>query len=122
MRGFGDLEAAIMAVMWARDQPATVRDVQTELAPARPLAYTTVMTVMDTLHRKGFLHREMTGRAWSYHPTHSRQAYTAQVMREALADAGDRTAALAHFVAGISEPEAAALRALLRRRTPRPGR
>jgi len=116
VRGFGDLEAAIMTVMWARDQPATVRDVHAELGPDRQIAYTTVMTVMDTLHRKGFLARQMIGRAWSYRPTASRQEYTAQVMREVLASAGDQTGVLGHFIASLSEPEATALRALLRRR------
>jgi predicted transcriptional regulator len=114
---FGELEAAIMAVMWSRDQPATVRDVYVELAGSRQLAYTTVMTVMDTLHRKGFLDREMQGRAWSYRPTISRQKYTAGIMREAMAESGDRTAVLAHFVAAMSDQEAAALRSLLRRRS-----
>jgi predicted transcriptional regulator len=58
----------------------------------------------------------MLGRAWSYRPTASRQEYTAQVMRDVLSEAGDQTGVLAHFVASMSESEAAALRALLRRR------
>jgi predicted transcriptional regulator len=60
MREFGDLEAVIMDVMWRRGAPTTVRDVHGQLAQARPIAYTTVMTVMDNLYRKGFLQREMT--------------------------------------------------------------
>src|SRR2546423_12188230 len=108
MRGFGDLEAAIMDVMWRRGEQTTVRQVMLELATTRPVAYTTVMTVMDTLHRKGFLRREMTGRAWCYRPSASREEYTARLMRDALDEAGDQRAALAHFVAGMSEVESQA--------------
>ena len=120
MRDFGDLEAVIMDTMWRRDQPATVREVYTPLAKARPLAYTTVMTVMDNLYRKGFLSREMVGRAWQYRPTATREEYTARLMRDALNAADEKTTALAHFVAGMTESESQTLRWLLRR--PRGGR
>jgi predicted transcriptional regulator len=116
MRGFGDLEAVVMDVMWQRAEAATVREVFEELAESRRIAYTTVMTVMDNLHRKGYLDREMSGRAWSYRPTASREEYTASLMHEALDGAGDQHTALAHFVAGMSEAESQALRAVLRRR------
>ncbi len=115
MHGFGDLEAVVMGVMWRSADPATVRQVFEELARQRSLAYTTVMTVMDNLHRKGFLDREMTGRAWSYRPRVSREEYTARLMRDALHEAGDQHAALAHFVAGMSDQESQMLRAVLRR-------
>jgi predicted transcriptional regulator len=52
MRGLGELEAAVMNLVWTRDAPVTVREILTELQPVRPLAYTTVMTVFDNLHRK----------------------------------------------------------------------
>src|SRR5258706_193139 len=121
MRDFGDLEAVIMDAMWRRSEPATVRDILEPLAAARPLAYTTVMTVMDNLHRKGFLSREMVGRAWRYTPSASREVYTARLMHDALNSSDDQTAALAHFVAGMSESESQTLPSLLRRRpgTPR---
>jgi predicted transcriptional regulator len=116
MRGFGDLEAVIMDTMWRRTEPATVRQVFEELALGRSIAYTTVMTVMDTLHRKGFLDRQMSGRAWMYRPSATREEYTARLMRDALQEAGDQQVALAHFVAGMSEDESSALRVALRRR------
>ena len=115
MRGFGDLEAVIMETMWRREQPATVRQIFEELAQDRAIAYTTVMTVMDNLHRKGFLDRQMTGRAWTYQPSTSREQYVARLMRDALAEAGDQQAALTHFVTTMSEDESEALRAALRR-------
>jgi predicted transcriptional regulator len=116
----GDLESVIMDLMWRRDEPATVRDILERLTAARPLAYTTVMTVMDNLFQKGFLLRDRSGRAWLYRPAETREQYTARLMRDALAAADDHAAALAHFVAGISPAESQALRWLLRRRDQRP--
>jgi predicted transcriptional regulator len=122
MQGFGDLEAVVMDSMWRRGQAATVREVFQELAANRQIAYTTVMTVMDNLNRKGVLGREMAGRAWSYRPIASRDEYTASLMRHALEEASDQRTALAHFVAGMTEAESQALRAVLRRRTGRASR
>src|ERR1700729_139373 len=49
-RPFGELEAAIMDVFWTTNESRVVREVVADLQPQRPLAYTTVMTVMDNLH------------------------------------------------------------------------
>ena len=57
MREFGELEMAIMDVMWAAESPCMVREVRERLRYDRPVAYTTVMTVMDILYRKGVLQR-----------------------------------------------------------------
>ncbi|HKT04473.1 MAG TPA: BlaI/MecI/CopY family transcriptional regulator [Rugosimonospora sp.] len=115
MRGFGELETAVMLRMWERGAPATVRDLLTELRGQRDIAYTTVMTVMDNLHRKGWLDREPVGRAYRYTPVASREQYSAQLMGEALRDSGDRLAALTHFVGRMTLDEAAALREALTR-------
>jgi predicted transcriptional regulator len=58
-------EFEIMEVMW-RMETATVREVHAALQPVRGLAYTTVMTVMDKLHRKGALQQQRRGRAYCY--------------------------------------------------------
>ena len=68
---FGDLEQAVMDVLWASPAAMSVRDVQAALAHDRELAYTTVMTVMDRLAKKQQLQRELAGRAWKYRPTYS---------------------------------------------------
>ena len=115
MRGFGELEATIMDRMWSRGGSATVRDVYEELRAGRDIAYTTVMTVMDNLHRKGWLDRERDGRAWRYRPTTSREEYAADLMREALGHTSDPTTAFAHFLSGISEEDSHALRSAMRR-------
>ncbi|GAB3930312.1 BlaI/MecI/CopY family transcriptional regulator [Kribbella albertanoniae] len=113
MRGFGDLEAAVMDLLWGKSAPATVRAVLDDLQTARPLAYTTVMTVMDNLHRKGFLDRELEGRAHRYWPTRSRAEYAAELMGEALSASGDSTAALLRFVEQMPAEEVDRLRNLL---------
>jgi predicted transcriptional regulator len=58
-------EFEIMEVLW-RQGPASVRDVHAALKTSRALAYTTVMTVMDKLHRKGALQQQRRGRAFFY--------------------------------------------------------
>ena len=65
----GELEQLIMLVLWRSRTPLLVRDVQEALKGRdRDLAYTTVMTVMDRLAKKGALDRELDGRAWRYRP------------------------------------------------------
>jgi predicted transcriptional regulator len=61
------LELDIMKAVWRRP-PITVRDVQDAIRPGRQLAYTTVMTIMDRLHQKGFLTRTLQSRAHYYEP------------------------------------------------------
>ena len=84
LRGFGELEAAIMDRLWARGEPATVREVLADLRGDRELAYNTVLTVMDNLFKKGWLRRERAGRAHRYAPVTSREGYGARLMRDAL--------------------------------------
>ncbi|GGM67269.1 BlaI/MecI/CopY family transcriptional regulator [Dactylosporangium sucinum] len=113
MHGLGDLEAALMDLLWERQQPTSVREALTELSWHRTLAYTTVMTVLDTLYRKGWLIREPNGRAYRYTPVVSRNLYAAQAMHEALAASGNPSEALTHFLGRMTLDEAAALRAAL---------
>ncbi|UMG92237.1 BlaI/MecI/CopY family transcriptional regulator [Nocardioides sp. TF02-7] len=115
MKGLGELEAQVMNLLWATDAPQSVRQVLEALPHERNRAYTTVMTVLDNLHRKGFVERERLGRAWNYRPTRSREEHVADLMGDALGASGDRTAALMHFVEQLPAEEAAQLRALLDR-------
>jgi predicted transcriptional regulator len=112
-RPFGDLEASVMDVLWDARRPMLVRDVVEGMRPERALAYTTVMTVLDNLHRKGWLDRSRDGRAWRYEPRLDRQAYTAMLMREALVISDDRAGVLARFVEEMDPQDAAALADLL---------
>ena len=115
MRRFGELEAVIMERLWVLGRPVLVREMVDELRPERALAYTTVMTVMDNLYRKGWLRRERDGRAWRYEPTGSRSSYTAALMNDALATSTDRRTALAHFALQMSPQDATLLRDALDR-------
>jgi predicted transcriptional regulator len=113
VRGFGDLEAMIMDRFWARGGPTTVREVLTDLSAQREFAYTTVLTVVDNLYKKGWLRRERDGKAFRYIPVASRGDYGARLMRDALDESGDPAEALTRFVGQITAGEAAALRAAL---------
>jgi predicted transcriptional regulator len=110
VRGLGELEAVVMGRLWSADGPLSVRVVYEELREQRRIAYTTVMTVMDNLHRKGWLRRELAGRAYLYEPVRSREVHSADVMGEALADSTDRAVTLMHFVEQMSPQEAQLLR------------
>src|SRR5246127_3425742 len=113
MRRLGELEAVIMDRLWEWGRPALVREVVDELGKDRPLAYTTVMTVMENLYRKGWLRRERDGRAWRYEPTGSRSGYTAALMTDALGTSPDRRTPLGPFVLPMSPHDAALLREAL---------
>ena len=80
----GDLEHAVMDVLWARHAPTPVRDVHEELARGREIAYTTVMTVLDRLAKKGVVARQLDGRAWLYEPARSRLDLHVATVNEAL--------------------------------------
>jgi len=109
----GQLEATVMERLWAWDRPVVVREVLEDLQKERRIAYTTVMTVLDNLHRKGHVTREMDGRAYRYRPSHTREEHTAQLMEQVLASSGDRGAALMHFVEQMPPAEIARLREAL---------
>lgn len=108
----GELERAIMDVLWDTASPLTVREVSEHLTE-RDLAHTTVMTVLDRLAKKGFALRERDGRAWQYQAAASREAYVTELMLSALDQAGDRQAALARFARSVTDSEARALRSAL---------
>ncbi len=119
MRQLGQLEAAIMERLWSLGRPAAVRQVLEDLQRDRTIAYTTVMTVMDKLHRKGLLSREVDGRAYRYSPTRTREQHNAELMGQVLAGSSDRAAALLHFLEQMPPEEVARVRDALTERAPR---
>jgi len=66
----GHLENTVMEILWDRGE-SNVRDVAQKLD--RPLAYTTVMTTLDRLYKKGLLERRKSERAFLYSPRLSRR-------------------------------------------------
>ncbi len=113
MQGLGHLEAAVMDVLWRATEPIRVRDVLDALAPQRTPAYTTVMTVLDNLHRKGWVVRQLDGKAYRYQPSRTREEAAAQALRDVLDAAGDAEAVLLHFAHSASKRELAVLRKAL---------
>ncbi len=108
--------------LWAAEEadpgPAfTVREVHDALVARREIAYTTVMTVLDRLAKKGLVAQERDGRAYRYRAAASRGSMTADLMREALEEFGsvDRRTALVAFVGESSAEDRAALREALAR-------
>ena len=102
-----------MERLWDAPDPQSVRDVHHALSQDRELAYTTVMTVLDRLAKKGVVRRERDGRAYRYAPVQSREEMVAELMHTALETGPDRTAALVAFIGRVSDNEAAAMRAAL---------
>jgi len=72
-----------MKALWAAGQ-ATVQEIRDGLLPDRPLAYTTVMTVMDRLARKGVVVREKKGRAHHYSPAVSEEAIRERALKHLI--------------------------------------
>ncbi len=111
----GELEQAVMAVLWESPGGATGREVL-EALPGPELAITTVLTVLDRLQRKGLVAREREGRAHRYAATHSRADFLSGLMADALNSSDDRGAVLARFVGSMDSGDTDVLRDLLRNR------
>jgi predicted transcriptional regulator len=112
----GGLEAAVMDVLWNRGGWSTPGEVHEVLAAERPLAYTTVMTILVRLWQKGRLERERDGRAYAYRALQSREEHAAARMGELLVAVGDRPVALAHFLQALPAADRDQLRRMLRGR------
>src|SRR5712691_3657779 len=88
----GSLEAEIMEYFW-RGGSATVRDVVEHLERTRPVAYTTVMTVMTRLAEKGLLARDLVGNTYHYRTALSREEFlgdvSGRIVDDLLADFGE---------------------------------
>ncbi len=97
-RPLGDLELAVMEALW-RHAPASVKDVGQALS-ARQLAYTTVMTTLDRLHKKGLLDREKQGHAFMYRPRMDREAFERRLVAGVLGELpmASREALLSSFL------------------------
>lgn len=97
---FGELENSIMNVLWTQEKPLRVRDVHEVLTRDRELAYTTVMTVLDRLAKKGIVRREQADgeRAWLYRPAQERAEMYADAIVELLDEAGADSGAVLGLV------------------------
>ena len=77
----GPLERRVLDCLWARPTRASVRDLQPDFPST---AYTTLMTTLDRLYRKGWLARAKVGRAFFYEPRSSREELALELARRAF--------------------------------------
>ncbi len=77
-------ELEIMKAVWSRGH-ASVRDVYEELLKGRKIAYTSVMTMMKVLERKGHLKRKAEGRGFDYRPTKPQRQVIRSMVQEFVA-------------------------------------
>jgi predicted transcriptional regulator len=106
---FGSLELRVLEALWRRQSDASVRDVHAEFPGA---AYTTVMTTMDRLHRKGVLDRTKSGRAYLYRPRFSRAALEGAAAERAFGawlQSDNARPVLSSLVDAVSREDAALL-------------
>jgi len=103
-----------MTRVWKWNRPVTVREVLEDLQQERSIAYTTVMTVLDNLHQKGWVRREAEGRAYRYEAVSTRAAYAAALMNDAWSQSDNPAAALVAFFGMMSEEQRRALRDAVR--------
>lgn len=109
----GELEQAVMDLVW-RHSPATARDVCDRMTGRWARAYTTIMTTLERLHRKGLLRREKDGAAWRYEPTLSKAGFE-RALAEGLATrilASHGESALAAFVDAAAQVDESLLERL----------
>lgn len=112
----GDLERVVMDTLWSHGPDLSVRDVMDRLAESghKELAYTTVMTVLDRLAKKGVAERSRDGRAWRYSAGASREELAVTALRSVLDSVqADRKLAMMHFLDDASPAELDDLRAAL---------
>ncbi|MFC0598450.1 BlaI/MecI/CopY family transcriptional regulator [Streptomyces palmae] len=110
-RPSGELEASVLAALWAAGAPLTPAEVQRVLG--QDLARTTVTTILTRLHEKGAVARTRQGRGYAYTPTQDSPGLRADRMRRELEKDEDRRTVLARFVSGLSEDDERLLRTLL---------
>lgn len=110
-RAMGALEDEVLAALWACDDGATPRDVLDRVGG--DLAYTTVMTSLTRLWKKGLVERDRVGRAFVYRPKLTEADLAATRMQAQLQRAADREAALSRFVGTLSRKDERTLRKLL---------
>ena len=99
----GDLQLQTMDVIWERTN-ATVAEVHEDLSNVRNLAYTTVLSTLRGLERRGFLEHTMEGKAHRFHAKISRSEYTRDSVHHLLKRlfSGDPAALMSHLLGSES--------------------
>jgi predicted transcriptional regulator len=111
-RPAGMLEDEVLATLWRGGRPMSPAEVQSAMGGA--LAYTTVMTTLARLHRKGMATRVRAGRGYVYAASVDEAAHTAAAMNALLRRRQDHAAVLARFVSELTPEDERLLLSLLR--------
>lgn len=116
-----ELELDILKVLW-NESPLPVREVRERLAEAgRPLAHSSVITMLNIMHRKGFLRRKKEGKSFLFAPKAEREQVTAEMTRDLMSRAfdGSAKALVLNLLnsAELDEEELAEVRRLIARKT-----
>lgn len=112
-RAPGELESAILAILWAASGPLTAREVADRLNGG--LAHKTVQTILARLLAKDAVVREQAGRAHAYTPVLNDAGLAARSMRATLDRGENRESVLNQFVAALTPEDENTLTRLLRR-------
>jgi predicted transcriptional regulator len=112
-RAAGELEAEVLAALWAADGPLTTSSVRQ--AVGGDLAYNTVQTILVRLYEKGLISRVADGRRYEYYPVKGAEELAAEQMQALLSRGRDRQAALQRFATSLSVEDAQLLRGMLGR-------
>lgn len=110
-RADGELEADVLGILWGAETPMTPAAVSAALGT--DLAYTTVMTVLTRLWKKGLAERIEQGRGFAYRAAVTETELATQRLNETLANVSDRTSLLAGFVDSLSASDQQQLRSIL---------
>jgi predicted transcriptional regulator len=106
----GPLETRLLELLWARRRPATVRHIRRAMPE---LAYTTIMTTLDRLYRKGLLLRDKDGRAFAYAARYTRAELLSELISGHVADllgaAAEGTVLLSTLVRAVGRTDTALL-------------
>jgi predicted transcriptional regulator len=115
-----ELELEILKILWD-ESPLPVRDVRARLAEVgRPLAHSSVITMLNIMHRKGFLRRRKEGKAFLFSPKAERERVTGRMTRDLVARVFDGSASALVLnlleTADLDADELAELRKLIGRK------
>jgi predicted transcriptional regulator len=104
----GALEAQVMDAIWQAKEPVCVEDVRSALAThGKDAAYTTIMTTLSRLNKKGLLAREMRGKAYYYSPRVTRSELSSTVTKQVIDGllATFAEPAMSYFVEALSNTD-----------------
>jgi predicted transcriptional regulator len=119
LHGLGSLQSEVMELVW-RSGEATVAQMLEAISQRRSITYTTVLSAVQKLERKGWLKHRSAGRAYVYFPTRNREEVSSRTLRELLRTAfsGDPRLLLASLLddTRLSDDELKELRKLIEQR------